>query len=49
MIYEDTAFSDNVKDFIAGLGIPALQRPEDKEEYHNACINFFDEVYSIGK
>ena len=42
IIFEDTAFSDNVKQYIDTLGIPTLQRPEDREEYHAACINFFD-------
>ena len=45
IIFEDTAFSDNVKQYIDTLGIPTLQRPEDREEYHAACINFFDEVF----
>ena len=43
-IYEDTAFSDDVRQYITGLGIPTMQRPEQKNEYHAACIRLFDQV-----
>lgn len=45
VIYEDAQFSDAVKQYIDALGIPTLQRPESKEEYHSACIEFIDKVY----
>ena len=49
VIYEDNACSDEVRQYIDSLGILTLQRPKPKDEYHAACINFFDEVYSQGK